>query len=659
VKIIGVTGTTGAGKTTALGVLQEMGALVIDCDAVYHGLLRTDKEMRRELEARFGDLGEGEVDRKKLGKAVFGNPEALSDLSRITHRYVRREVHRLLAEHRGKGGTFAAVDAIALLESGLGDDCDHTLAVTASSEVRAKRIMERENISYEYAMLRINAQKPDEWFRQNCDWTLENDCPDADAFRQKCREFLKKHLGGTNMNERKEALFYERKNGYDIVEDAVADAAAEYCEAYKWYLDHAMTEREAVKTTIAMAEKEGFVSWDGRTPLRSGDRVYRSVHGKSLILAVVGKKPMEEGMNIAAAHVDSPRLDVKSVPLYEEGGLALFKTHYYGGVRKYQWVTLPLELRGVVVKLTGEVVDVNIGGDAGDPTFMISDLLPHLAADQRKKSLDDAITGESLNVILGSRPVKGEGSDRVRLGIMEILHEKYGLVEEDFLSAELEVIPSLRARDVGLDRSLIGAYGHDDRVCAYAEVRALFDLDVPEKTAVCILADKEEIGSAGATGMKSMAFELFVGDLCENRDGVLRHCMANSFCLSADVTNAFDPTYPEVSDKRNNAILNGGVAIAKYTGARGKSGCNDADAETMGKVRKAFHDSGVVWQTAEMGKVDQGGGGTVAAYMAERYIETVDAGVPVIAMHAPYELVSKLDCYMTYRACKAVYAMCE
>ena len=658
-KIIGVTGTTGAGKTTALGVLQEFGALVIDCDAVYHELLRTDKAMRRELEARFGDLGEGEVDRKKLGRAVFGNAEALRDLSTITHRYVRSAVHKLLDEHRAKGGKLAAVDAIALLESGLGEDCDHTLAVTAPAEIRARRIMERENISLEYAMLRINAQKPDEWFRENCEWTLHNDCSDAKAFRAVCREFFQQRLGGITMKEQKEALFYERKNGYDIVSDAIADAAAAYCEDYKWYLDHAMTEREAVKTTIALAEKEGFVNWDGKTPLRSGDRVYRSVHGKALMLAVVGKRPLEDGVNIAAAHVDSPRLDVKSVPLYEEGGLALFKTHYYGGVRKYQWVTLPLELRGVVVKLNGEAVDVNIGGDAGDPTFMISDLLPHLAADQRKKSLDDAITGESLNVIVGSRPVKGEGSDRVRLGVMQILNGKYGITEEDFLSAELEVIPSLRARDVGLDRSLIGAYGHDDRVCAYAELKALFDLSVPEKTAVCILADKEEIGSAGATGMKSMAFELFLGDLCENKDGVLRHCMANSFCLSADVTNAFDPTYPEVSDKRNNAIVNGGVAIAKYTGARGKSGCNDADAETMGKVRKAFHENGVVWQTAEMGKVDQGGGGTVAAYMAERYIETVDAGVPVIAMHAPYELVSKLDCYMTYLACRAIYALAD
>jgi len=658
-KIIGVTGTTGAGKTTALGVLQEMGALVIDCDTVYHELLRSDKDMRRELETRFGDLGEGEVDRKKLGKAVFGNPEALQELSRITHSYVRKEVRSILDGHRNAGGKLAAVDAIALLESGLGEDCDHTLAVTASAETRAKRIMMRENISYDYALLRINAQKPDAWFRENCEWTLENHFPDAEAFRECCREFLKNKLGGSTMKEQKDILFYERKNGYDVVSDAVADAAMAYCEDYKWYLDHAMTEREAVKTTIAMAEKEGFVNWDGKTPLRSGDRVYRSVHGKALMLAVVGKRPLEDGVNIAAAHVDSPRLDVKSVPLYEDGGLALFKTHYYGGVRKYQWVTLPLELRGVVVKLDGEIVDVNIGADAGDPTFVISDLLPHLAADQMKKTLGEAITGESLNVILGSRPVKGEGSDRIRLGIMQILNEKYGIVEEDFLSAELEVVPSLRARDVGLDRSLIGAYGHDDRVCAYAELKALFDLTVPEKTAVCILADKEEIGSTGATGMKSMAFELFLGDLCENSDGVLRHCMANSFCLSADVTNAFDPTYPEVSDRRNNAILNGGVAIAKYTGARGKSGCNDADAETMGKIRKAFHNGNVVWQTAEMGKVDQGGGGTVAAYMAERYIETVDAGVPVISMHAPYELVSKLDCYMTYLACKAIYGLCD
>ncbi len=653
--VIGVTGTTGAGKTTALSVLEEMGAQVLDCDALYHRLLRENRDMRRELEARFGSLGGETIDRKKLGKAVFGNPAALADLNRITHRYVRREVRRVLAEHEHAGGVLAAVDAIALLESGLGKDCTRVIAVTAPSEIRARRIMEREQISYEYAMLRIGAQKPDDWFRAQCDAVLENNCGSAEEFRARCRDFMKNLLGGITME--KKDLFYERKNGYDTALETDVAAIDAYCQDYKWYLDHAMTEREAVETTIALAEKAGFVNWDGKAPVKPGDRLYRSVHGKALILAVVGARPMEDGANIAAAHVDCPRLDVKSVPLYEDNGLALFKTHYYGGIRKYQWVTIPLELRGVVVKRSGESVKVSIGADAGDPVFVISDLLPHLAADQSKKSLSEAITGESLNVIMGSRPVAGEGSDRVKHNVLQLLNEKYGIVEEDFLSAELEVIPALRARDVGLDRSMIGAYGHDDRVCAYAEVKALFELSVPEKTAVCILADKEEIGSTGATGMKSMAFELFMGDLCENREGVLRHCLANSFCLSADVTNAFDPTYPEVSDRRNNAILNGGVAIAKYTGARGKSGCNDADAETMGKVRKAFYENDVIWQTAEMGKVDQGGGGTVAAYMAERYIETVDAGVPVLSMHAPYELVSKLDCYMTYKACAAVYGL--
>ena len=360
-------------------------------------------------------------------------------------------------------------------------------------------------------------------------------------------------------------------------------------------------------------------------------------------------------MNICAAHVDSPRMDLKPNPLYEDGEIAYFKTHYYGGIKKYQWPTIPLALHGVVYRKDGTVLTITIGEDDNDPVLMVSDLLIHLSGDQMQKTLAKGITGEQLNVILGTEPLDGEGSDLVKLNIMKLLNEKYGLIESDFQSAELTMVPAGRCREVGLDRSLLAAYGHDDRVCAYAELDALFALETPDKTAVCILADKEEIGSVGISGMQSQFFERFIDGLCAAQGVKLADCFANSFCLSADVSNAYDPNFPEVSDKRNNSCLNYGVAICKYTGSRGKSGASDASAEAMGHVRTTLNNAGVIWQLATLGKVDQGGGGTVAAYMANRNIVTVDAGVPVLSMHAPIELVAKLDCYETMLACKAIY----
>ena len=374
-----------------------------------------------------------------------------------------------------------------------------------------------------------------------------------------------------------------------------------------------------------------------------------------MALAVIGTESLANGANICAAHVDSPRMDVKPNPLYEDAEMAFLKTHYYGGIKKYQWVTVPLALHGVIYRKDGTLVNVTIGEDDKDPVLMVSDLLPHLAADQMKKTAAEAIAGEQLNVILGTEPLQGEGSELVKLNIMKILNEKYGIIEEDFLSAELNVVPAGRCREVGLDRSLISAYGHDDRVCAYAQLESLFNIPTPTKTAVCLLADKEEIGSGGISGMQSQFFEHFMGGLCDAQGVKLFDCFANSFCLSADVSNAFDPNFPEVSDRRNNSQLNHGVAICKYTGSRGKGGASDASAEAMGHVRTTLDNAGVLWQIATLGKVDQGGGGTVAAYMANRNIVTVDAGVPVLSMHAPLELVSKLDCYHTYLACKAIY----
>lgn len=456
--------------------------------------------------------------------------------------------------------------------------------------------------------------------------------------------------------EKRDLLLLNRKNGYDLLKEGEEEIILSYSEGYKKFLDEGKTERSCAAYTIALAEAHGFRPLVRGEKLQPGDKRYRVNRGKGVTLAILGRKPLSEGARICAAHIDSPRLDLKQVPLYEERELAYLKTHYYGGVRKYQWVSIPLELHGVVVLKDGSSRTVVIGDQPGDPVFTVTDLLPHLAGEQNKKPLGEAIAAEQLNLLIGSRPYPNdEGSDRVKLAILNLLYEKYGMIEEDFLSAELMAVPAGRATDVGLDRSMLGAYGQDDRVCSYAALLALLSLETPEHTAVCMLADKEEVGSMGVTGMKSAAFDAFISDLCDTQGLRLKECYERSFCLSADVTAAFDPNYPEVFEKHNSAYLNYGICLSKYTGSRGKSGASDASAELVGLVRKLLNDHSIVWQTAELGKTDQGGGGTVAAYMADRNIDTLDAGVPVLSMHSPFEVVSKLDCYMTYRAIQEVY----
>ena len=457
-------------------------------------------------------------------------------------------------------------------------------------------------------------------------------------------------------NTLKEKLFYNPGNGYDRLSPAEEKKMFAYCEDYKKFLDNGKTERLCVNYCIKLAEERGFKAYKAGMKLKTGDKVYFNNRGKSIMLAVIGKEGLEKGINIGAAHTDAPRLDLKPMPLYEEAEMAYFKTHHYGGIRKYQWVARPLEIYGVVVLKDGSVVDVNIGADEGDPNFIIEDLLPHLNKATDKEPLDKAVPSEVLNVLLGSRPIGNkEDSERVKLGILKILNEKYGIVEEDLISAELEVVPAGKARDIGFDRSLIAAYGHDDRVCAYAELAGLLDAKNPKKTAVCIFADKEEIGSVGVSGMISEAFEWFIGDLCKGQKVDLRDCFKNSFCVSADVTAAYDPNYAEVFEVRNDSKINHGVAFCKYTGHGGKAGASDASAEVVGKLRKLMNDAGVVWQMTQMGKNDNGGGGTVALDLANRNIDTIDAGVPVLSMHAPYETVAKFDCYMTYKCMKTVF----
>ena len=453
----------------------------------------------------------------------------------------------------------------------------------------------------------------------------------------------------------KEKLFYRPKNGYDQIDAEQTGEIYAYAEGYKRFLDAARTEREAVKEAIRMAEDAGFVPYTFGMELQPGSKVYVNNRDKALMLAVLGQQPLDHGCVIAGAHIDSPRLDLKQTPMYEDSELAYFKTHYYGGIKKYQWVAIPLELHGTIALKDGSTIDVAIGREPDEPQFVITDLLPHLGKDQMRKTMEEGITGEALNIVIGSMPYAGEGGDRVKLAVLSLLHDEYGITEEDFLSAELAAVPAFPARDIGFDRSFIASYGHDDRVCAYAELAGIFDAVSPKKTAVCIFADKEEIGSEGVSGMLSQAFEWFMGDMCRTQGVALSDCFANSFCLSADVTAAYDPNFADVYDKRNSAFVNYGVALCKYTGSGGKGGASDASAEVVGKVRKLMNDNGVFWQMAEMGKTDAGGGGTVAKFMAQRNIDTLDAGVPVLSMHAPYETVAKLDCYMTYKCMKAIF----
>ena len=464
-------------------------------------------------------------------------------------------------------------------------------------------------------------------------------------------------MSDTNIATELEArLGYKKVNFYEKGDEAAIKAAYDYAPGYMAYLDAAKTEREAVTVSIAMAEKEGYVPYTFGMPLTAGGKYYYNNRGRTLFLFRVGSEPINNGIRIVASHVDVPRIDVKQCPLYEDGGMAFFKTHYYGGIRKYQWVTIPLALHGVVVKADGTVVNVCIGEDEADPVIYINDLLPHLAKDQSAKPLGSAIPAEGLNLLMGSRPYPGlEGGNAIRLNVLALLNEKYGITEEDFLSADLSAVPAGKARDVGLDRSLIAAYGHDDRVCAYPSLTALFGTDDSTHTAMVILADKEEIGSEGNTGMQSELLTDLISEITSALGGNFSTVKANSKCLSSDVTACFDPNFAEVYERRNSSLINCGVAMSKYTGHGGKSGTNDAPAEFVAWIRKILADAGVVWQAGELGKADQGGGGTVAKFIAKHNIETVDLGVPVIAMHAPYEIISKADLYTAHQAFEAFF----
>lgn len=467
----------------------------------------------------------------------------------------------------------------------------------------------------------------------------------------------------TNFEELSKSLTHTFKNAWEALSEDEIKACFALNEDYKKFLDAGKTERESANEILRLAVAQGYKNIDlflnGSEKLVSGSKVYAMNRDKSIVLFNIGEKPLKEGMNIVGAHIDVPRLDLKPFPLYEDSDMAFLKTHYYGGIKKYQWTATPLALHGVVFNKNNEKIDVVIGEDENDPIFAITDLLPHLAKDQVSKSLADGIDGETLNVLIGHMPIGDDKTkDKVKLHVLKILGEKYGITEEDFLSAEFEVVPAGKAKDLGLDRSMISAYGHDDRVCSYAGLAAMFELGEIKTTACGMFMDKEEVGSQGNTGSQSRFFENIVAELIAIQepsfnDLYLRRCISNTQVLSGDVGAAYDPNYAGAYDKKNSPHIGKGVQLVKYTGARGKGGCNDANAEFLGEVRKIFNDNNIVWQVGELGKVDQGGGGTIAYILANSNAEVVDCGVPVLSMHAPYEIVSKVDVYMTFKAYKA------
>lgn len=456
-------------------------------------------------------------------------------------------------------------------------------------------------------------------------------------------------------------LKYEFKNVWETIEESEHKMLMDYGDRYMSFMDKSKTERECANEIIRLAKENGYINYEDvlkEGKIESGMKIYLNNKNKSVAMMVVGKEKLEKGMKIVGAHIDAPRLDLKQFPLYEDGNMALLKTHYYGGVKKYQWTCIPLSIHGVIFTKEGKQVDISIGEDEKDPVLYINDLLIHLSADQMQKKLSEGITGEQLNVVIGHKPSSEKDvKDPIKENILKLLNEKYGITEEDFMIAELEIVPAEKARHVGLDKSMISAHGHDDRVCSYAALEAILGIESPEKTAVALFVDKEEIGSVGNTSMSSKFFENMVAELIalegEYSDLKVRRALANSEVLSADVTAGFDPTFPEVLDKRNAAMLGNGVVLTKYTGSRGKGGCNDANAEFLAKIRKTFDENNIVWQIGELGKVDQGGGGTIAFILAEYGAEVVDCGVPMLSMHAPVELVSKADIYMTFKAYKA------
>ena len=461
------------------------------------------------------------------------------------------------------------------------------------------------------------------------------------------------------LEELKKKLFVSKENGWLDLNNNTKQDIFSYAKGYINYLNNSKTEREIISSSKKIAEENGFKNIEKIKELKPGDKVYYINHEKSMYLAIIGKDDIEKGLNIIGAHADSPRLDLKPNPLYEDSELAFFKTHYYGGIKKYQWTTIPLAIHGVIVKANGEKVEVRIGEDENDPIFTITDLLPHLAQDQMEKKLKNGIDGEDLNLLVGSIPYDKEVQEAVKLNILNILNEKYGITEVDFTSSELELVPAMPCRSMGFDNSMVAGYGQDDKICVYASLTALMKIEKTKRTAVCIISDKEEIGSMGNTGMESHVFDTFIAEILNkmgiNKPNLLDKVFCNSKMLSADVDAALDPIYASVSERNNASYLGKGVGLNKYTGARGKSGASDANAEFVAEVRNIFEKNNVRYQISELGKVDVGGGGTIAYILANKGVDVIDCGVPILSMHSPYEVSSKFDLYSAYQGYMAFW----
>ena len=460
-------------------------------------------------------------------------------------------------------------------------------------------------------------------------------------------------MSDNNTKILKKKLFTRRESGGKILSEQELLNSENFSINYKKFLDKSKTEREAVDYVLERAKNLGFEEFDNSKKYIPGDKIYIINRNKNIVLCVIGKQSLSNGVRFSVAHIDAPRIDLKPNCIIEKNELAMFKTHYYGGIKKYQWTALPLSLHGRVVKKDGSFIDINIGEDINDPCFCITDLLPHLAREQMNKKMSEAVTGEDLNVLIGSMPFKTDDpeSELVKLNILNILYEKYNIIEEDLICADLELVPNIKSQDVGFDRSLIGGYAHDDRCCSYCSIEAIFNLEeTPENTCIVYLTDKEEIGSDGNTGMKSYFLKYFVSDLARQENIKSRHVLSKSKCLSADVNAAYDPTYASNFELQNSSFINRGVVITKYTGSSGKYSTSDASAEFTGEIIRILDKNNVLWQSSELGKVDNGGGGTIAKYIASYNMDVIDIGVPVLSMHAPYEIISKIDLYMTYKA---------
>ncbi len=457
-----------------------------------------------------------------------------------------------------------------------------------------------------------------------------------------------------------EELFNKKKSGWERTTDEDKKIIFKFSDEYMEFLNRSKTEREFVKSAKEVLDRNGYKDINTLDKINPGDKVYYINREKSMYIAVIGNKKLEEGLNLVGAHIDSPRIDLRPNALYEDSHFAYFDTHYYGGIKTYQWTTIPLSMHGVIVKPDGEKISVNIGENEGDPIFTITDLLPHLAKEQMQKKLGEGVNGEDLNLLIGNMPFNDEAvGEKVKLNIMKILNEKYGIKEADFLSAEIELVPAFKARSLGFDESMVAGYGQDDKVCAYTSLRAILEANVQDKTAVCILSDKEEVGSMGNTGMESQVFDYFISELLnksgDNRPNLINKVFCNSSMLSADVGTAFDPIYASVSDRNNAAFASFGIAFDKYTGIKGKSGGSDANAEFIGKLRGILEKNNIQYQLSEIGKIDAGGGGTIAYILANKGVEVIDCGVPVLSMHAPYEVTSKYDVYEAYRTYKVFF----